>query len=600
MLTILPFPSNRNSQETNPTSVQSSIGDSNIKNNMPQNKNRNKITVKKQQQLKKLEELANKYSERNQKYKGELKNNTRKSVDKSQIPIPKKTMFTQQQEPECDTNSVLEKVAKDEMKVDKTKINVIKTSRKPLKEKKVIEIKVNKKEIKKYETRNDTKLKLMKETSMSLDSLEDSQPITDIDKNRQSIGINTEFVCPCVPCVIYDNTDPKPRKSKNTNKIVSQTETDAQKLEEPKVQLLYQNLTMVSSCDIGAKHKNEENVSRQGDDDIIINNFENTSNTESISNVLGNKSESSKGVNVIRSDYDVNSLENKLSEGVPDLLTEHIEENYEHDISNDYCNEDHNKYEDYDGNNEVQDILCRHGSGDTYTKFSDNSANLEEFINMTDKMMSSHYAEDKFLEKEVETLHTPRTNSLDAIKDTSSENNNPLLLEPSKPSFSDTLEILKTDLKVLMEGAGGDVIITPQEPNKGEIPKPNTNVCDMEHITVYQLNVFEEKKAKENPLKNVSSEFKLPSISETNRPHRKVSCNKLRMQKLYKPHKKYTMLGEQNRANTEYQTFIVKDNADDNSDGHSITSEAPPLKLPRIENKRLGYDNPFPKFHFIP
>lgn len=52
------------------------------------------------------------------------------------------------------------------------------------------------------------------------------------------------------------------------------------------------------------------------------------------------------------------------------------------------------------------------------------------------------------------------------------------------------------------------------------------------------------------------------------------------------------MLSEQNRTNTENQTFIVKENEDDKSDEQSITNEAPPLKLPRIENKRLEYNIP--------
>lgn len=47
------------------------------------------------------------------------------------------------------------------------------------------------------------------------------------------------------------------------------------------------------------------------------------------------------------------------------------------------------------------------------------------------------------------------------------------------------------------------------------------------------------------------------------------------------------MFADQTRSNKEYQTFIIKKNNDDNSDGQSVSSEAPPLKLPRIENKRL-------------
>lgn len=571
------------------------------------------MNAKKQQQLKKLEEIASKYKERSQRDKEEKTNIN----DRSQIPIPKKINLKnnlpqlkveQSNEDEKTSITVVQDTVIKDVEVKGVRKNktVGKTNNSLVKEKEVIEKKkVSYVEKKKIVPKKETKkIKLVKETSMSLDSLEDGSSASRVgDKNCQSIGINTELMCPCIPCVIYDNLEQKlsSRKSKSNDKNVTKV------IEEPKVELLYKNLTMVSSCDIQAKVKTEIDTDLK--DDVIdtnlnisLNNaYDNNNSDDSVPNIRNNMMKNNVTTpkanksfknreTVCKPNHD---LQTELDlENVHDLSAENYEENYEHDLSHESDNSIGDKYDNQE-ENYVNDIVCRHGSGDTYTKFTENASDLEEFINLTDKMMSNHYNEEKFkLEKDVESLHTPKTNSLEAINDLESDSMKKS--EPLKYTFSDSFQELKNDLMHLMENGGEQILKTEDVPN----PEANRKVCDMEHITVYQLKFYDEQKAKDNvdtdvkdnkSLKNVTSEFKLPSISETNKPERKLACNKSRMQKIYKPTRKFKMLGEQDRTKVEYQTFIVKENEDDKSDEQSITSEAPPLKLPRIENKRLKY-----------
>lgn len=581
------------------------------------------MNARKKQQLKKLEEIADKYKERN-KDKEEKKPINRK--DKSQIPIPKKTNVKNNTQPVENSQEnkvadvVEEAVVKDvELNVKKPKTIANTTAGTVSKEKKVVERKKvpdnhKKKNTVKKETRN---TKLVKEISMSLDSLEDCQSIA--DKNCASIGINTEFLCPCVPCVIYENVDQNPksnRKSKTNDKTV------AKNVDDHKIELLYKNPTMVSSCDIQAKIKTQADPEDLMDSNMniciftksICDNDTSDNIDESLTSFQDFKINSDDicvvdGVEVKENSkyesYETNNsltddVAKEMTEELHDLSAEHYDESYEHDVSGELSNPVDNKcnsndqYDNVD-DEEENDIVCRHGSGDTYTKFTENPGDLEEFLNITDKMMSSHYAdEDPNIEKDLDHIHTPRTNSLETIHDKSSDNNTNQKVESSKYNFSDSLQELKNDFKHLLESAGDDNVsnaLKKTDEDEGNV-ETNRKVCDMEHITVYQLKFYEEKPSEDKILKNVASEFKLPSISQTNKPERKVACNKSRMQKIYKPNRRYKMLSEQNRTNTENQTFIVKENEDDKSDEQSITNEAPPLKLPRIENKRLEYNIP--------
>lgn len=608
--TILPFPSHRSNQEpTQPTPIQPSNTDPNIKKSPNPNKARNKMNAKKQQQLRKLEEIASKYKERSEKYKEDKAANKK---DKSQIPVPKKAkpdVIPPEIEKKCNDDDktlivVEEAVVKDvEIKaVKKNKTVAKQLTSVSTKERKVIEKKKTDNEKKNCPVKKETKkVKLIKENSMSLDSLEENQSVSGGDKNCQSIGINTELMCPCIPCVIYDNPDLKAsaRKTKKNAKDKNFKPV----ADEPKVELLYKNLTMVSSCDLQEKVKTEVLVDLEDhitDSNINIYLMDGSTSENNKSDDLVDPVSSipdttkSDLVLKIEEDHNYKNLAPDVSNPElveqdtvedHDLSAEHFDENYEHDISHDSDNSRDNKYDDMEIENEENGITSRHGSGDTYTvNFSENPADLEEFINITDKMMSSHFDEQKLsLEKDLESLHTPKTNSLETIRDTNSDKVKEVS-ESSKYTFSDTFKELKNDLKHLMESGGEQALATEVDQNS-EI---NRKVCDMEHITVYQLKFYEQKPLEDNKsLKNVTSEFKLPSITETNKPERKTLCNKNRIQNIYKSNRKFKMLGEQNRTNTEYQTFIVKENEDDKSDEQSITSEAPPLKLPRIENKRL-------------
>jgi hypothetical protein len=553
------------------------------------------MATKKKQQLKKLEELASKYNERNQKTKEEIKKTDRKNIEKSHIPISKacvKNDTTLLNKP--DNGQVIMEENKDD------EIKVIVKKNKPITKftgTTIKDTKINNRkhateiENKRQQSKNDKKsFKLVKESSMSLDSLEDNHSNAGGDKNCHSIGINTELVCPCIPCVIYDNLEPKNcKKSKNLK--------DSIKLaDEPKVELLYKNLTMVSSTDIGSKHilgtedSKEEiscfdhhvyNINTYNSDNCISDYIEsNPSVFKSRETMVTTPAMTNSNEGVSLNINMINPSSEKLNEDIHNLSAEHFENHYDHDIDDDIYNNEENN------DDELLDKICRHGSGDTYTKFTENQTDLEEFINITDKMMGSHYAEEREnLEKELVGLHTPRTKSLEAVNAPSSDDVVINETNEIKCNFSNTIQDLKKDLKELLNCASSDVDKTSQEPTIDN--HEHRKVCDMEHITIYQLNSSEKGNAENERLKIESSELKLPSITETNKPRRKATCTKDKLHTLYKPYRKYKMLGEQKRDNTENQTFIVKEIANDTSDGQSTSPEGPPLKLPRIDNKRL-------------
>ncbi|KAI8439490.1 hypothetical protein MSG28_013260 [Choristoneura fumiferana] len=579
--------SSRNDQEPKTLTVQQSNTDPNIK--KPPNKPVNKLTVKKQQQLKKLEEIANKYNERQAKAAEEKE---KKKNEKRKIPVLKKVHSKQE-----NVDEISECIEKEPVKgilkplATKPSNNKNKTASLPVS----IEIPTKTKTVKekpiKRPTTRDTNA-LAKENSMSVDSLEDCLTISGNDKICHSVGINTELLC--VPCVIHDNPDIKQPKSgnktKNKESFVDFIDMSARNIKDnvsdEKLELLYKNPTMVSSCDIQAK---TSFISSVQSDTLETNDYNFDAKTDTAVKIdtkskikCENKSESNS---VTLETYDPNDVlesDHNLGES-HDLSAEHFEDNYERDVSDNFDNSEGIKTDDenYSENNETEYL---HGSGDTYTKFTENPADLDEFINLTDKMISSHDFNqgDVSLEKHLDSLHTPRTNSLEAMTDKCIEG--PSKTEP-KQHFSDTLENLKSDLKELLNGAGDTVdnVVKQLEEKK---------VSNMEHITVYGLKFYEENQDKaEISESNIEApKLKLPSIEENNRPEKKVVCTKKRMQKIFKSNRQYKMLSEQNRNDTENKTFVKENNGE--SDAQSISSEAPPLKLPRIEQKRIddAYD----------
>lgn len=465
---------------------------------------------------------------------------------------------------------------------------------------------------------------------MSLDSLEEC-PLTagSVDRNCNSVGINTELLC--VPCVIHNTLDQKKNSKKNTNNIkekISARDPD-NNISEPKVELLYKNPTILNSVELKIKDKYEKDTYDK--QSLINSNFERSIVTPSTSgNLMSDELESTTDINsqeILETDLNLQIEEEveikisninisesnrdtsseKIDEDIHCLSEEHFEENYEHDISGELFNDSiENKFDD-ENNTESQEIECRHGSGETYTKFIEDPADLEEFMNLTDKLMKNDHPEQEFssVDKDIDNFHTPKTNSIEAINKQSDINNT----DPPKHVYSDTFEELKNNLRDLLEGAGGTIndVKKTDENYKDKSSKymcdTNRNICDMEHITVYERKFSENNFDEMKPTNEENHPFKLPSIKESNKPGTKVECNKKRMQKLYKPSRKYKMLGEQTRTHKEYQTFIVKQNSNENSDGQSVSSDAPPFKLPRIENKRLDYfvcPFPFPSLFHCP
>ncbi|CAH2232364.1 jg22254, partial [Pararge aegeria aegeria] len=266
-------------------------------------------------------------------------------------------------------------------------------------------------------------------------------------------------------------------------------------------------------------------------------------------------------------------LNQNTTDDVADLSIENIEENYKHNISA------NNFEESFENKNEVveSNVVCRHGSGDTYTKFTEDPADLEEFLQLTDKLIQSNngnHLNETNLAISLENIQTPQTSSLESINEQT---------EYAKRDFSDTLQELKSDLKDLLQGARDQENDVDVINNGGHLTDDSgRNVSDMEHITVYQLKFYEgESNTDSNSLDKISSELKLPAINKTNKFTLGENSSRNPNSKIYKGHKKYKLFGQQNKTDNEYRTFIIKKKQEDNSD------EEPPLKLPRIDIKRL-------------
>ncbi|CAK1587020.1 unnamed protein product [Parnassius mnemosyne] len=570
--------STRNTQDPKISSIQQSNTDPNLP-KVLQSKHKNKVNVKRKQQLKKLEEIANKYNNRQEeitKEKNKLRKNTNEDDEgKSHIPILKKTVVNHKNKTKMETMKGKAEMTKEERKLSSS-VNRAKTEGAPVTIKQQNENSAKSRKLKSV-TKNST----TKEITLSLDSLEDVQHDKTNDKNFQSIGINTELLCPCVPCVIYNCPEQKKTEKLKTKSNVNESKSTKinKHYSAPSIELLYKNPNVISSCDLQIKDITETQLKC-----IDINtdiHYDSSSINSGSSNSFPNKThydceetnakeENTKIIEVNNKQPSKELCEEKY-EDLNNLSAEEYEESYEPDISAEMSNDSIEN----DDQAQSKDI-SRHGSGDTYTKFSECPADLEEFYNLTDKIISTKTTKEEKLDKDLDMLHTPNTNSIEALNKNDSC---PKLSNLSKHQFSDTLEELKSNLKEILKetnSANADYDLASNNIK---------NVRNMEHISVFEVNLY-EKGPNENTeqLNKAQTEFKLPSITETNNMMKRDErlSNTLTRPKMSR---KYKGFNKQSRNNIEYKTFIVRDNQDDNSDVHSVSSEAPPLKLPRIEVK---------------
>lgn len=573
--------------------------------------------------MKKLEEIALKYSERAEDRLEESRPRTNTAKrDKSQIPIAKKknisdeAQFIEEQniianEPPSIEESIIRSlknpkimhseqrdctIPSNEPSFDKRsktpKSNNLKTrvpiSRRvtpinnkneaPEKEK----LKCNGIETKSY----------LKDTSMSLDSLEDIQP--DSSRVGQSIGIKTELLC--VPCIIHENNS----ESKHSSRKAKTKFVSVKKFKEldpqPSVELLYKNPTMVKTCELRIKDNFESTESK---DYLSISTESTMTSTISTCNTTSDNleytSDLSKNDENIQSKVgeenlkkiksnDIKSKQGCKSEEIDDLSIEN-EGNIKPVNSHDLIS-----IETSDVALEEQDstVDCRFGSALTYTlSLTENPDDFEEFMTLTDQLINNKNEEQLEINQAVNSLHTPNTNSLETI------NNDSENAHIKKFQFSDTFQDLKNNFKKLIECSGDKAILDEITSNKLDDDEFNKKVSDMEHITVYELKFYDNKDSDDIP--NIADDHyadskeikvvKLPSIEETNKPERKLACNKKRILNIYKTNNKFKMRDRKSHAG-EDKTL----HAGDNSDSQSLSRDSPPLKLPRIETKkRLDY-----------
>lgn len=595
----LPFLFSRKPQDLLPPHSQSIVQHSNtdpsLKKSKPNNKLTKKLNLTKQQQIKKFEDFANKYKEKN---KSEEEMNSFSFKNKSHIPLLKKVITGNQQMQKQDKPNMLNRQNKNSEVAGKIQTTNKRNTMSELSNTSTIDCKT--KLLKTRQKNHKDKLKMeainiTKNSTMSLDSLEDGPPNSIV----HSVGINTELLC--VPCVIHDNLEPKNILSKN---IVRSTRNGASEAEEniatPKIEILYTNTTMTSSSDVHIVEKyNSQQYPKEElsySNDVFLKYTTNSTNDAdkfsipSYKNTItddDNKSAFSEGEVINKYLVCINNhIGSNSGNDVCNLSIENIEESYEHDLSEDFDDSIENKSDcDHD---------C-HGSGETYTKFTENPADLEEFMNLTDQMLQNIGKQCSSIENTVVNLHTPSANSIEAINENTCDSIKAEYV--SKHLFSPNFEELKNNLKELLEGATSwPKNCVNKEENSGS--KINTNDCNvnkninkMEHISVYELNFYDNKSGKNicTEVQIAEKELKLPSIQQ-NKFDKRERYSKHSVQGLLKTNKKYKMLAEESRARKKYQTFIINDNNTDyNSDTKSISSEAPPLKLPRIENKRSDY-----------
>ncbi|XP_068617861.1 homeobox protein 2 isoform X6 [Battus philenor] len=567
--------STRNNRDSKVAPIQQSSTDPNLPKQVSSNKMKNKINVKKKQQLKKLEEIANKYNERKEKTMNSKEKALKYAEEevKSHIPILRKIgVRSKDKKPDQRTETNVCK-----LKDNKEDINGISSPTKKkskLDETNTSTKKQHEKTAKLIKNKNHSNKSTTKESTMSLDSLDDVELDKNNKKNSPYGETEVDLLCPCVPCKIYNCPDQKKvgkRKSKPNVKVPNTPKNDVIPMKVPSIELLYKNPKINSPCDEESKEVSE--TQREYDD-----HNNNDNNRLPLEMNLNSPSCNHFNKNVIYvNEIKINQDENMSNlpknsnisdENLNNISVEEFEESYEHDLSAEMFND---SVENADEEQKNRDI-SRHGSGDTYTKFSEDPADLEEFFNLTDKMIKEDQAktEDENFIEDIDKLHTPNSNSIEALikNDTPLENT-------EKHKFSSTLNELKNNLKdILDEKTDIDVVGNGKDDT-------NRKVHDMEHITVFGLKFYENEPIPSNaPLEENKPDFKLPSISETNNMMKKEQINRNKLSK-----NKYKNFNKPNRKNTEYKTFIVSDNRDDNSDTQSLSSEAPPLKLPRIEVK---------------
>lgn len=531
-------------------------------------------TKKRQDQLKKLEETVSKYNERiNEKSKHEkIKSSkiaeTKDSAAKTQIPVLKKTKLKEK----ALTND------------QATEDNVLKTNKPMSINKSKIRLTGQLNAISRINLKEQAKAKMVKdsmnnikESTMSLDSLDDRSQDTGRKKTCQSIGINTELLCPCVPCVIHDTVEQKniiKKECKSNNR-----HTDQKNQLNPEVELLFKNPKMLTSSSDIMFSKNDPQLDCTQDSTFIqpseISLYNEDGNNKNCLDKMHTNIEKLE-VDHINSELFLaepkSEYDNNIVDDIVSLSVENLEENYEHDLSG-------NNFEDsFENKNDENNIVSRHGSGDTYTKFTEDPADLEEFLNLTDKIIQNNnenYLNEADIEKSLENMHTPQTNSLESMNDQ---------IDTTKPNFSDSLQELKNDLKDLLNGSMVQQADVIKDNCESVTDENKRNVCDLEHITVYQLKFYEQ--APDTQMENISdktsSELKLPAINDKNRLS-KADSTRNKKSKSIKGNKKCKLIGQQNKSDSEYRTFIIKEKQEENSD------EEPPLKLPRIDMKRFYY-----------
>ncbi|XP_059052581.1 repetitive organellar protein [Achroia grisella] len=588
--------SSRKPQERYPSSpVQQSKTEPNIRKFYPEcrNKQRNKLSINKQQKLTKIEDNVNKFKEQTLNKRNNVKT-VNKIAERSQIPIHTKINrnepIRETRKQNSDTN-ICEESSKDSESVKhaKDKSNkAIPDESKPtinIKKKYISGVKSKESTVRINKTQKTNKL--VQESSLRLDSLEESLPFNN-EKKCHSIGINTELICPCIPCIIYEYPEQKKsnkRKINNGANVKVSLEIDRY-VSEPKIELLYKNLAIVCSSDLQLTVDSEMELHSHNKEPLAVSHITPFATASDCENVTSNNTQftyQKRELQIENKDiYQIKYLKNlrkrssNSDENCCKITRDHSAKNFEDEI-------DISSFENYDGSNDNKSFdnnVGRHGSSDTFTKFTENPHDLEEFINITNTMISNETEEKKFdVEMDIENLLTPKTNS---IEDINKDISNNVFSEQDKCNVSDVFAVLKNNLKELLGGS-----------SKNEINKYNRNminveeihesrkVCDLEHITVYELKHYEQiQREKIDLFKDVSVVFKLPSISDNNKSEKTVMCNKKRMQRIYRANRKYNMLSHQSRGNT----FIVKKDHED-SDNQSATSEAPPLKLPRITLK---------------
>ncbi|KPJ18736.1 Protein FAM164A [Papilio machaon] len=457
--------------------------------NKPSSNNlRNRVNVKKKQQLKKLEEITNKYNERKEKIieeKGGLPKLTEDS--KSQIPVIKKTVLQKKRVIKTVTNSSelgsLKEDDKDTLR-SAQKLKIEKRNPSSTRKQK------DKPEFPKTKKHN------VKESTMSLDSLDDVQTNNINNKNCLSIGINTELFCPSIPCKIYSSQEQNKEEKKKTKYYVKELNVPKNSnslVTDASVEVLYKNPKMEMSYDMQSKEISESQLdlkeistinSTVFQDTLYVNESEKCFNNSLATTAVSTNEESRN-----------KDSENKFDE-INNSFEEFEENNNEHDLSEEMFNDSVEDFRQPSTNIE----MSRHGSGDTYTKISEGPAELEEFFNLTDQMINSKTAEDK-LDNDMDGLHTPNSISIEALNKTDLQNQN-----VDKHEFSDALEELKSDLK--------DILNKTTDVNSDDV---KTNIHDMEHITVFELKFYEKECVEEiQTLEEVKPQLKLPSISETN------------------------------------------------------------------------------------